>query len=75
MNNLIKFDVILCRWSESQQGFKCSQKSAPRKDFALFMHIQMIGANSGFCESDKMEKSNVEGKPVIIAIPECFFKI
>ncbi|XP_013416633.1 cilia- and flagella-associated protein 47 isoform X1 [Lingula anatina] len=57
------------RWNPSKQGYKSTKKPPPRKDFALFMKIQMIGSSKGFQNEDgKTERSNVEGAALEIAL-------
>ncbi|XP_071134806.1 cilia- and flagella-associated protein 47-like isoform X3 [Mytilus edulis] len=38
------------RWHAAKEGWKCNQDPPPRKDFALFVKIQIIGSNGGFTE-------------------------
>ncbi|CAH1800026.1 unnamed protein product [Owenia fusiformis] len=45
------------RWEGSKQGFNATVEPPPRKDFALFMKIQMIGSNEGFCNDGSKTKS------------------
>ena len=35
------------RWYGAKQGFKSTQKTAPRKDFAVFMQFQVVGPSGG----------------------------
>ncbi|KAK3775916.1 hypothetical protein RRG08_017206 [Elysia crispata] len=60
------------RWYASQQGWKSQVCPPPRKDFALFMRLQIIGSSNGFIHdtTDTMlaNKSNVEGAYAEVAL-------
>jgi len=36
--------LYLCRWNASSAGFKNKITPPPRKDFALFLKLQIIGS-------------------------------
>ena len=41
------WNVILTRWNASKKGFKGKIAPPPRKDFAMFLKIQIIGSSEG----------------------------
>ncbi|XP_055888207.1 cilia and flagella-associated protein 47-like isoform X1 [Biomphalaria glabrata] len=53
------------RWHYSKQGWKNSICPPPRKDFALYMRLQIIGASSGF-SSD--QNANAPGSHLEVAL-------
>ncbi|XP_048239518.1 cilia and flagella-associated protein 47-like isoform X3 [Haliotis rufescens] len=38
------------RWNSSKQGWKCQVAPPPRKDFAIFMRLEIIGSSDGFTQ-------------------------
>jgi len=58
---LIMTIIVLClyelisRWSYSQQGFKCTQKSPPCRDFAIFMRVVVVGSLPSRCDLQSTE--------------------
>ncbi|XP_035825915.1 cilia- and flagella-associated protein 47 [Aplysia californica] len=60
------------RWHASRQGWKSQVCPPPRKDFALFMRLQIIGSSNGFISDHenalKGNKSNVEGVYAEVAL-------
>ncbi|XP_055954756.1 cilia and flagella-associated protein 47 [Patella vulgata] len=50
------------RWYSSKQGWKCQVTPPPRKDFALFMRLQIIGSNNGISnQKDDVASGNKDG--------------
>ena len=50
---------LFCRWNAAKEGWKCNQEPPPRKDFALFVKIQIIGSNNGFTEKCSSKSGKV----------------
>ncbi|CAG5120336.1 unnamed protein product, partial [Candidula unifasciata] len=43
------------RWYSSKQGWKTQTCPPPRKDFALFVKLQVVGSSSGYVDSHEAE--------------------
>ncbi|XP_064627283.1 cilia- and flagella-associated protein 47-like isoform X2 [Lineus longissimus] len=57
------------RWNSSKSGWKCQGDQPPRQDFALFMHLEMIGSSNGFQnKSGNKTRSNIEGSFLEVAV-------
>ncbi|KAH9504693.1 Cilia- and flagella-associated protein 47 [Bulinus truncatus] len=57
------------RWNYSKQGWKNNVCPPPRKDFSLFMKLQIIGASNGFSNNSMDTSSkNVEGSQLEVAL-------
>ncbi|XP_060072017.1 cilia and flagella-associated protein 47-like [Ylistrum balloti] len=54
------------RWNASKEGWKGQKKPPPRKDFALFMRIQIVGSSTGF--SSKSPTKYADGSFVEVAL-------
>ncbi|XP_021363645.1 cilia- and flagella-associated protein 47-like isoform X2 [Mizuhopecten yessoensis] len=54
------------RWNASKEGWKGQKKPPPRKDFALFMRIQIVGSSTGF--SAKSPTKYADGSFVEVAL-------
>lgn len=55
---------ICYRWNASKEGWKSQVAPPPRKDFALFMRIQIIGSSN---LSDSKRSGSMNTKDGIIA--------
>lgn len=60
------------RWANPRQAFEVTLPAAPRQDFALFMHVQMVGSNQQ--QSKVRIQKNVQSMNKIIAFDDCLPK-
>ena len=54
------------RYSKSNKGWKASDQPPPRKDYALFMHIETVGSVAGIFEKSKAGPNSRGNNYVII---------
>ena len=47
------FGVFDDRWNAAKLGWKSLVSPPPRKDFALFIRLEIIGSSKGFVEEDQ----------------------
>lgn len=52
--NINYSDMGYFRWNSSKSGFKNKIAPPPRKDFALFLKVQIIGSSEGINGYGKM---------------------
>lgn len=63
---------LLSRWLYGQQGFKCTQKLPPCRDFAIFMRVVVVGFLPSRCDLQAAEMSTTkEGKSRLFCIQIC----